>query len=340
MRTLLCIHRRAGAGHDEGVASRMATYLEGLLRGQHEVSWSLADDHAEVARLAREFVLANEGPVLVLGGGGSGTARAVIEGVLAADASAGRARVAFLRLGSGNLLARQYGVPKEVTAALDGIAANVLLGATAPCTVMRCEMTDLEGVTSIRHAASLIGLGELGRIPADLKAIKARRWHAALGRMVGIENRTRIDYLAFSVRRLAGAMLHTARFSSTRIEVNGRRRRMRLLAGAVMNFPVAEMPLPASVTVEEPRLTVHLLPRPRGRLSELLRLVRGGLGRLVQTEHIEAWQTLSLQFAGAHGGTVFLDEDTLPRLRTFAVRPVQGLRVVPGPGYRFERKEQ
>lgn len=318
MKTLLCIHTKAGGGQEVSRAETLRDELERFLG--MPVTLALANSHGEVSSACKQFLRVSPGPALLLGGGGSGTARAVVDGVLAVEKAVERAKVAFLRLGSGNILARQFGVPKQPELALRGIAWNARAGRSAPCTVMRCTLTDVYGRRSVRHAASLVGLGELARVPAELQAFKATRgWHAALGRVVGIERRNRVDYVLFTARRLGRGLFQPARLDRAQVDLGGKSQNVRLLAGAVMNFPVSELPLPAKVRVEEPRLTLHLLEgRPQ-----------------VHTEPIEEGQTLRIDFENAEGGAVFLDEDTLVGVRRLELSALTGLRAVPGPDYRF-----
>ena len=123
--------------------------------------------------------------------------RAVIEGICGQrDASTPlpgreRVRVGALRMGSGNVLAKQFGVPRDPVAGLRGLLENLKAGRTVPCCVMRCEVWKSSGHSELHHAATLGGLGQFGRIPSDLA-----RWHARLpglrastARLFGIERR-------------------------------------------------------------------------------------------------------------------------------------------------------
>ena len=172
----------------------------------------VVSNHADARSRAAAFVSKSDSPALVVAGGGGGTLRAVIEGICDSRTSEDlpgpqRVRVGALRMGSGNLLAKQFGIPRDPILAMQGLLTNLKAGRTAPCCVMECETWSSSGESEVHYAVSMGGLGDFGHVPADLE-----HWHARLpfvrrsaARLVGIEQVTNLEYaLALFSRSLRG----------------------------------------------------------------------------------------------------------------------------------------
>src|ERR1041384_952773 len=170
-RALLMINRNAGTGQDGSVVERLSSVFKQGLVGLSEVKVELVNDHAEARTRAAGFISESEAPAVIVAGGGGGTLRAVIEGIYDTRATE-RVRVGAWRMGSGNVLAKQFGVPGDPVAGLQGLLTNLKAGRIVPCCVMRCETWTSSGESKIHHAVTLGGLGQFGRIPSDLA-----RWH-------------------------------------------------------------------------------------------------------------------------------------------------------------------
>ena len=179
-RAVLIINRNAGAGQSEAIVEKLTSLFREGLDQLFEVKVELVSNHAAARACATEFISDSEASALVVAGGGGGTLRAVIEGICDSRDSADlpgsrRVRVAALRMGSGNVLAKQFGVPRDPVVALNGLLMNLKADRVVPCCVMRCETWTRSGSPVVHHAVTLGGLGQFGRIPSDLE-----RWHARL----------------------------------------------------------------------------------------------------------------------------------------------------------------
>src|ERR687886_3057349 len=140
--------------------------LAELLGEQERLQVEVVEDHLAARACSNEFLRASDAPAVVIVGGGSGTLRAVIEGLCEGRAAGElpgreRGRVGALRMGSGNPLARQFGVPQDPETGLRGIIENLRAGRTAPCCVLRCETGTRGDRTEVHHAATLGGFGQL-----------------------------------------------------------------------------------------------------------------------------------------------------------------------------------
>jgi len=310
-RALLIINRAAGTGQDESTVEQLSSLFKQTLSELSEVRIELVNDHPSARVCAAQFISMAEAPALVVAGGGGGTLRAVIEGVC--DGPNAAVRVGALRMGSGNVLARQFGVPRDPIAGLRGLLKNLETGRTAACCVMRCETWTSSGNSEVHHAVTLGGLGQFGRIPSDLS-----RWHTHFpfvqklaARSVGVEKLTNVEYVAaFLLRTL------TNRGELVEINFQNQQERLRLLSGVVMNFPIAALPFKPCVTVEDEVLEAYLLS------------LRG-----TRRFRIEKDQPLEIRFVDRESVEFFLDEDPVTTFGRLSLGVAGSIAFVPGPDY-------
>lgn len=287
-RALLIINRTAGIGQDGACVDELASLFKRELSALRDVQVELVNNHADARRCAARFSTASEAPALIVAGGGGGTLRAVVEGIY--DSGNSAVRVGALRMGSGNLLARQFGAPRDPVAGLRGLLTNLKAGRARPCCVMRCETLTSAGNAEVHHGLVMGGVGQFGRIPGNLS-----RWHTRfprvrklMARLIGVERFNTLEYVcAFLLRSLA----HRA--EKVEIEFKDQTQRLRLLSGVVM-------------TVADVGIAVHLLTR-----------------RGIRYFRIEKDQQLEFRFDDQSPVEFFLDEDpvtTCGRL-TLSVAP-------------------
>ena len=308
-RALLIINRAAGTGQGESTVEQLNSLFKESLAELSEVRVELVGDHTTARDCAAQFISSSQVPALVVAGGGGGTLRAVIEGVFGNST----VRVGALRMGSGNVLARQFGVPCDPIVGLHGLLRNLHVGRTAPCCVMRCETWTSSGKSEVHHAVTMGGLGQFGRIPSDLS-----RWHTRFpfvqklaARSVGVERLTNVEYAATFVLRTL-----THRAEKVEIQFQNQQERFRLLSGVVMNFPIAAVPFKSSVTVQDEALEVHLLS------------LRGS-----RCFRIEKDQRFEMRFVDRECVEFFLDEDPVMTFGRLSLGVAGSILFVPGPDY-------
>src|SRR6185369_10922815 len=175
-RALLIINRTSGVGQDEACVTQLSLLFKRELFELEEVRVEFVDNHADARACAARFSAASGAPALIVVGGGGGTLRAVVEGIY--DSRNSAVCMGALRMGSGNLLARQFGAPRDPIAGLRGLLANLKAGRTTQSCVMRCETWTSSGHGEVHHGVVMGGLGQFGRIPRDLS-----RWHARFPRV-------------------------------------------------------------------------------------------------------------------------------------------------------------
>jgi hypothetical protein len=341
-RILLIVNRTAGIGHGHALVDRLRTMLAKPFGEQATLRVEVVGDHPAARARANEFLGASKAPALILVGGGGGTLRAVIEGLCEGSEEGrlpGRERVLLgaLRMGSGNVLARQFGIPRDPEAGLRGIIENLRVGRTVPCCVMRCEIGTRGGRTDVHYAATLGGFGQLGRVPGDLV-----RWEHRLpaGRKIaatsfGIERLTNVEYaLALLIRSASTALLGGSTAEKVEVRTSDRRGIMRLLAGVAMNFPFKAFPVDPGVRAEDEALSLHLIPYT-GRLSTLLLVLAPRRLQGALRIRIEGQERVEIRLLDRNAAEFFLDEDPMTFHGRLTLQVAGSLAFVPGPEYRF-----
>jgi Diacylglycerol kinase catalytic domain len=342
-RALLIINVTSGTGCGEELAGRLTTDFRQALTGLASAHVKLVRDHAETRAVANGFIRESERPALVVAGGGGGTLRAVIEGICDSGtptALPGKelVRVGALRMGSGNVLAIQFGVPQDPMDGLRGLMLNLKAGLTVPCCVMRCEVWNGSAHSEVHHAVSMGGLGQFGRTPSDLK-----RWHAKfpgfrkyVAQFLGIETLNGIEYTLALLIRSVYCMFVPDVAETIEINFKDHKQQLQLLSGVVMNFPIKQLPFKPRVRAEDEALSVYLLPL-HGRFSPLLQLVAPTLllphARCITLEKND---TLEIGFVDRNCVEFFLDEDPVTTYRRLKLGVAGSIAFVPGPKYQQE----
>jgi hypothetical protein len=339
-RALLIINRTAGTGHGEGIAEKLTLLFKESLFGVSQVLVKLVSDHAETRACTAGFISESEAPAFVVAGGGGGTLRAVIGGICDAQPSAALpgpedVRVGCLRMGSGNVLAKQFGVPHDPLLGLRGLITNFKAGTTVPCCVMRCEIWNSSGHSVVHHAVTLGGLGQFGRIPADLARWHTRfpTFHKNAAQALGIEKCTNVEYALTLLIRSVYCMLFPGSMEMVQTELQGRRERLQLLSGIVMNFPIKALPFKPLLRVEDEAIFVYLIPF-RGRFSPMLQLL-APQRLLAQTRciRLERNQCLEIKLIDRDCVEFFLDEDPLTTYGRVSFGAAGSIAFVPGSEY-------
>jgi len=344
-RVLLVVNRSSATGHSGVTVDRLRSTLEEALGHETELQVKVVDDHPQAREQTKAFLAMSDTPALVIAGGGGGTFRAVIEGICMGNEPGHlpgreRVRIAALRMGSGNTVAKQFGVPRIPEAALKGIVANLREDRTAPCCVIRCEVDKTDTRPDIHYAATMSGFGQFGRSPGDLA-----RWHHRLpvlrrlmAWLLGIERLNNIEYGLSLLIRFAWCALRPNAVEVVEVRVGERIQSMPLLAGVVMNFAFKPLPFEPEVRVEDAALSLNFISYPgRWALLFLLfsprRLVRSALQiRIADSDRVEVC------LANRDGVEFFLDEDPLVFHSSVLIQVAGTLAFVPGQDYQWPQE--
>jgi len=323
-RALLIINRKAGTGQGDAVADKLTSTFRQSLDQCSSVKVELVGDHTAARTCAAEFISACEAPAFIVVGGGGGTLRATIEGICERHVSEElpqHVRLAALRLGSGNVVAKQLDVPRDPTVALNGLLINLKAGRTVPCCVIRCETWTRSGDCVVHHGVTMGGLGQFGRIPSDLA-----RWHARFPTLrktaawFGIEKYTNVQYAVAFLIRAISCMLIRDRAEMIEIQLQNQTERFRLLSGVLLNFPIKVIPFKPDVRIEDEALSVFLIAN---RLIPHTRRIR-----------IEKKQRFGIRFVDRECVEFFLDEDPVTTYGQVTFGVAGSIAFVPGSDYR------
>ncbi len=336
-RVLLIANRRSGIGAAETHVDALAALLcEHLPAAEH--TFRTIEEHAQAGSVAAEFLSAGSNPAAILICGGGGTLRAVIETVFTADERARTAvRIGPLRMGSGNVLARQLGVPRDPKEAIADFAAALKRDRTVPGCVMACSVSgDGTPCTARTHyAVTLGGFGQFGHVPADLARSHRRRprLHRLWARVLGIERLTNLEYALALLRRSIAGAVFPSRFEQIEIRQGHREEQFRLLSGALLNFPLRALPFKTALRLEEQELELHAVPFC-GRLHALsLVFSPRETARRERVFRIEADMPLEMRLLDRAVTGFFLDEDPEAWSGTLQLRVAGSVAFLPGREY-------
>jgi hypothetical protein len=292
---LLVLNRASGTGHGENLADELANSLRAGYGAALDVSTTVVDDHPGVRSATASFISSAQRQSVVVAAGGGGTLRAVVEGVMDAFPLAPpppeTVLLAGLRMGSGNVVARRLGVPQDPLTAAQQVGAELRKGSVRQCSVIRCTHGTPDGGTAIRHAVTMCGLGQWGRVPGDIsrwrEAHQAGRGRAAS--WVGLERVNLLEYVGFGAARLLAGTVSASQCEL--VEVDGSRR-LRLLAAVALNLPLPPLPDPG-VTLGDNAAGLIVVPR---------------LGRPFR-RRLEQGSDFTIRFLDRDTVEFFLDED-------------------------------
>lgn len=306
---LLVLNRSSGTGHPAQLVEQLGNALRSGHGSPLEVETMVVDTHPQARSAAARFAIDARRPSLLIAAGGGGTLRAVVEGVMdsfpSAPPMADVLQLAALRMGSGNVVARRLGIPLDPMEAARQVGQGLAGANTKPCGVIRCRHGTPAGGTAVRHAVTMCGLGQWGRVPGDIARWRQRH---ALGRkraasLVGLERVNGLEYVAFGATRLLAGTVAAARCEM--VEIDGERR-MRLLAAVALNLPLPPLPDPG-VALGDDAAGLIVAPRLRRPFRRRLELGTRFELRLLDRESVEffldedperAYGWLSLEMAG------------------------------------------
>ena len=299
-------------------------------------NFAITTRHDEVVGLTRSFLNLSPGPWLLLSGGGGGTNRAVVQGALTevkkGTVCSDDVQISTLRLGSGNLLPRQFGLPREPSLAMQGIANDLFAGRHSPCCVYRCIFHEPDGQTRDFYGLTMAGVGQFARVPNDIK--QWRNKHVSLmqwaSQRVPLEGINTFQYVAFSLVRAAKCIIQPRRAELIEVRQNECSDRFRLFSGILVNFDFPQLPFQGGCAVDEPRLVLGLIPQAgRGQTISTL-LSWPHLDGHIRKYEITPGRPIEIRFLGNGGTTVALDEDTFLAPKRISFEVATCLRFVTG----------
>lgn len=261
-RVLLIVNSASGTGTAPSLAAGLMRDLRDSCGPVRELEVALVRDHPAARLATATFLDGSDPPAAVIAGGGGGTLRAAVEGVFDAQAHC-RTLVGGLRMGSGNVLARQLGVARDPRVGIHQLGAAIRAGRSSRRAVIRCRFGTDSGDDDVRHAVVMCGLGQWGRTSGDLA-----RWHrrfaggrAAAAALAGLERVNHLEYFAAASSRLVEAAVWPAACERVEVAHGETLERYRLLAGTVMTTRIGGIPFDPQIEAGEVAAGVLLMPR-------------------------------------------------------------------------------
>ena len=339
-RILFIINTTSATGHSHALIKRLCTSLRNGINGRTELQIDIVASYLEIQAKTHAFLDNGDSSVAIIAGGGSGTLNTAIEAICE-NCEPGilpgreRVRVATLRMGSGNLLAKQFGIQRDPEAGLQDIIVNIHKDRTVPCCVMRFEVDNNDPAPVIRHAVTLAGFGQFGRIPGDLALWHRRfpRLRTLIAQIFGVERLTPFEYgLALLIRSIWCA-LFPKNVEVVDVCSNAGNESTRMLAGAVVNFPFDALPFDPNVSAEASQLSFNVVPY-KGRFDALLMAISPRrLGTKVGQMYISEKECVEIRLTDSRPSEFFQDENPMVFRKKIRIRVAGTLAFVPGPVY-------
>lgn len=279
-RMLAIINKRVGVGYGPSILDDLGRKVTDLFSQNFQVTFQCTGDHHKIEKITHDFLMASTSPTIIFAGGGGGTLSAVINGICTSFAGPNlpdqsRILIGALRMGSGNVLARHFGAPIDPFHGLELFAKALDKNSITPCCIGKYQFENSQGSELVRYAATLAGFGFFGRVPGMLSCFHSNHdgLYRLLVRIIGIEKMTSIEYTGSLLIQGIQCLFGIRNPDDVQLIISGEQQEIsfKLLAGAVMNFPINSLPFNVTVAISDEELEVFLLPfKTKGRLMRYL----------------------------------------------------------------------
>ncbi len=300
--------------------------------------FAITTDHDEVIQLTRNFLTSAPGPWLLLSGGGGGTNRALVQGLLTEiDEQTVRlddVRISSLRLGSGNLIPKYFGLPAEPLVAMQHIANDLFAGRSANCCIYQCTFHHPNDKTRVEYGLTMGGVGQFARVPDDIKRWR-RRYKPLMCRgfyHMPLETINTFQYVVFSLIRAGKCLIHPQQAELVKIKYQDRSEQFRLFSGMLLNFDFPQVPFQGNCTISEPRLMLCLIPQTGRRQLTSALFSWPKLDNYIRKYEISSGQPVEIHFLENSFTTIALDEDTFTAPNRISFNVAALIKFVTGRG--------
>lgn len=313
---LFIVNRPSGNGRTTEDLERLQSAFHDCFVPIANRVFEVTEGHDEVLNLTQAFLASFQGPCFLLSGGGGGTNRALVQGLLEKVEKGAvcldNVKISSLRLGSGNLIPKYFGLPQEPLEGMRRIADDLFAGQTHPCCVYRCTFYYPNGEAKPEYGLTMGGLGQFARVPDDIKRWKDKhpRLMQWASRLVPLETINTWQYVAFSMIRATRCIVQPRQAELVEVRHAGRSERFRLLAGMLLNFDFPQLPIQGGCDIGEPRLMLCLIPH-EGRGHTIWALLNWrNLNHRVRKYEVTLERPIEILFSENNSTILALDEDT------------------------------
>ena len=151
-----------------------------------------------------------------------------------------------------------------------------------------------------------------------------------MSRTVRLERINDAEYALAMVLRSIRCVVTPGVVETLDVESGERTERFRVLAGAVLNFPIKALPFETGTSIEEPKLSMHLVPfRSRWQTLSLMAAHKRALNDVI-TISIESDRPAQVRLVDRDWAEMFLDEDPTALYRQVTISVAGSLAFVPG----------
>jgi len=170
---LLVVNKSSGSGRSKSELKTIANSFKSRFETIPIRKFVIAQSHQEVTQITQGFLRRTPGPWLVISGGGSGTQRAMIQGIMTAvqkgHAALNKITHSALRLGSGNIIARHSGISPHPALALHQIDIHLAARSFIYSPIYKCQIRYSNRVVS-EFGLTMAGVGHFGEVPDAVSA--------------------------------------------------------------------------------------------------------------------------------------------------------------------------
>jgi hypothetical protein len=263
---LFIINTKAGTGYSSSDIAELIAFAALNLGRSYVLYVKETDNHKKVTEITEAFLSASYNRKIIIAGGGGGTLSAVITGIYnksgRVQITGDSLRVAALRMGSGNVLAKKLGIHKNsyegMRQIIDGIKNNVV----KKVCVGRFDFTGSNLSPRTVFGSTLMGFGEFGKVPGAISRFHKKHpvIHRCLAKLSGVEFLTTCEYVCLLVIRSLFRLISTERIRSITISMKGQSFSKKIISGFVMNFPVKAIPVNPGIGLSDEALFFYAVP--------------------------------------------------------------------------------
>jgi hypothetical protein len=263
---LFIINTAAGTGYSSSDVTDLISFAESHLGPSYLLYAKEADNHKKVTEIIEAFLSDSHNPKIIIAGGGGGTLSAVITGIYnmsgKVQRTEGSLKVAALRMGSGNVLAKKLGIHKNPYEGLQQIIDGIKNNMVKKVCVGRFDFTSNNFSPCTVFGSTLMGFGEFGRVSGAISRFHKKHpvIHRCLANLSGIEFLPTFEYVCLLVVRSFIRLISPGRIRRITIKRKGQTFSKKIISGFVMNFPVKAIPVNPGIGLSDEALFFYAVP--------------------------------------------------------------------------------
>jgi len=208
----------------------------------------------------------NKKEKIIIAGGGGGTLSAVITAICSLKEKnktpLDRIKIGALRMGSGNVIAKLLGIPKDPAEGLVKIMEGIRGNYKKKVCIGRFDFENNLDKQITIYGATLMGFGEFGHVPGEAAQFNKKFpfLHQLFSKLIGIEFLNTCEYIACLLKRSLIRFFNPHTLYKAKISSKGISFTQKIISGLIMNFPVHGIPIDPGISMSDERLYLHTIP--------------------------------------------------------------------------------